>query len=93
MQILYDFIIQYTNTDADGLLQKWDKYASSIEKVLAMEKMIVSTEWNKDVERFVALFKLLPASRGKSPVMSFIRVLERFMIHSEVSSNFQTLFW
>lgn len=90
-KVLFDFTVQFPNADANGLLQKWEQYAPTIGKVLEMEKAVVSTGWNDDVEKFMALVKLLPAKSGKSPVMPFIKVVERLMIHSEVSSQLAQL--
>lgn len=87
-KVLFDFTVHYPDSDAEGLLQKWKQYSTAIENVLVVEKVSVSTGWNEEIDQFLALIKLLPAKSGKAPVMSFIRVVERFIIHSEVSKKY-----
>lgn len=81
--------MHYPNAEANGLLTKWKEYAPAIMNVLKMDKVIVSTGWNEEVERFIALIKLLPAKTGKAPAIPFINVVNRLMIHTEVSSQNQ----
>lgn len=66
-------------------MTKWKQYAPAVGKVMDIEKVTISTGWDEEIEQFLALMKLLPAKSGKAPVLSFIRVVDRLMIHSEVS--------
>lgn len=80
-------MVHFPNADADGFLNMWPKYVPAIKDSLQRDAIIVSTEWPDEIETFLALFKLLPAKSGKrtkSTVVSFNRVIEKFITHSEV---------
>lgn len=83
----FDFTVHYPDANAGDLLQKWEKLATAIKAVLATENVTVATGWSEEIEQFLALMKLLPAKSGKAPVLSFIRVVDRLIIHSEVSNR------
>lgn len=45
----------------------------------------ISTGWANDVEEILALLSILAAKAGKkSPVVPFIKVIDKLIIHSEV---------
>lgn len=71
-------------------MQKWQEYVPGIKETLIRENVSISTGWDDEIEQFLALMKLLPArsgARAKSHVVSFTRVIEKFIIHSEVNSQ------
>lgn len=84
-KVKFDFTVHYPDADAEGLMQEWKKYAAAIKTVLVMDNVSVSTGWDEEIEQFLALIKLLPAKRGTAPALSFIRAIDRLIIHFEVS--------
>lgn len=86
-QILSDFKVQFPKVNADGFTANWPKYAASINEVLTSYRVDICTEWSEDIEQMLALFKLLPAKTGKnskSSALPFCKVIEKFIVHSEV---------
>lgn len=68
----------------------WQTYVSGIKENLDRENITISTGWNEEIEQFLTLFKLLPAkvgTRTKSRVVPFAKVVDNFIVHSEVNDQ------
>lgn len=87
LQVLHDFTIHFPKANADGLKNKWPEYGPKMKQVLLDSyNLTFVTLWNEDIEEIFALFKVLPAKGGKSPCITFHKVIERFIFHSKVSN-------
>lgn len=86
-QISYDFAVQFSEADANGFMIEWpNKYGPDIKNMLNdCYGTKISTGWASDIEEILALLKILPAKAGKkSPVVPFIKVIDKLIFHSEV---------
>lgn len=89
-KVLFEFTVHYRQADANGFMQNWQTYVSGVNECLVRENITISTEWNEEIEQFLALMKLLPAKvgvRSKSPVVPFTKVIDHFIVHSKVNDQ------
>lgn len=98
LQVLYDF--EQAHKLASGkLFKNWPQISENLSNVMRLHKMDTDfvTMWSKDVEKFLMLLKLLPAT-AKGPetlasgIETFNRAVDKLIIFKEVRSILHYVF-
>lgn len=78
--------MQFPDSNVVGFRNNWPLYGNDIKMILNdVYDTKISTGWANDIEEILALLNILAAKAGKkSPVVPFIKVIDKLIIHSEV---------